>query len=353
MKQLTILLLSTIIISYTNAQESNVTTTAAPFLRIATDAQAGGMAGIGMATTPTVASAFWNPAKVPFNKEKGGIAANYIPWLRDLSNDMYLASLGGNHKLNDNQAIHGSFRYFNMGDLQFTDENGTHLQQFQAREWTAEAGYSRKLSAKSGLGITVRYIHSNLANNGAGGEGYKAANGFSADLGYYYTGVNTGGSGWSFGAALTNLGGKLQKNFIPANLGIGAAYTKVISEQHTITFGLDINKLLVSAAPADAAELQTYRNRSVISSWFKSFDSGVSDLQIGAGAEYWYHSQFGLRAGYSWEDKNHGNRKYFTAGAGVKYNIVTLNFAYLFTTGSTQNPLNNTFMFGVNIDILK
>jgi hypothetical protein len=335
----------------------NVITTAVPFLRISPDARASGMGDVGVATTPDVNAAFWNMGKVVFNKAKGGVVASYSPWLRDISSDMYLAGLAGYYKLDEEQAINVSIRYFNLGDLQFTDELGSYMQGFHPREWAADLGYSRKLGERSGIGLAFRYIHSGLSNRGASGNDYETGSAVAVDLGYYYQMDN----GWSFGGALSNLGSKMaysknadQKDFIPANLGLGAAYSKSFNEQNKISVGLDINKLLVPTLPADAdsAAMVDYRNKSVVGSWFSSFGDApdgfseeLKEFQISIGGEYWYNNQFALRSGYFYEDKSKGSRRYFTVGAGVKYSVLQLNFSYL--AGSNNSPLANTLRFSL------
>lgn len=353
------------------AEPINVVTTSVPFLRISPDARAGGMGDLGIATSPDANSAFWNIGKVAFNESKGGIGLTYTPWLKDLGlNDVYLASLSGYYKLDDNQALSGSLRYFSLGNIQFTDNLGNELNTFRPREFGIDVGYSRRLSSKIGLGVGLKYIYSNLAGGAAvGATSYKAGSTVAGDLGLYYNGKNTAGSGWSMGAVLSNLGGKIsytdnadQRDFIPANLGLGALYTKKFNDDNAISFGLDINKLLVPTPPAvgDSAGLVSYRKKSVVGSWFSSFGDApdgfkeeMKEFQLSAGAEYTYKNQFSLRAGYFWEDKTKGNRKYFTMGVGVKYNVFGLNFSYLLPSGSgvNRNPLSNTLRFSLLFDL--
>ena len=358
-----------------NAQDKlNVVTTAVPFLRISPDARSGGMGDIGLATNPDASSGFWNLGKVPFNQSKGGIAATYTPWLNDLVNDVYLASLAGYVKFDDQQALSGSMRYFSLGDIQFTDGMGQNLQSYRPREFGIDIGYSRKLGNKSGIGIALKFINSNLTGGATiGSTTYKAGSAVAADIGYYCNNQSAAGDGWSFGGALTNLGSKIaytdnatMKDFIPANLGLGTAYTKNFDASNKITFGLDLNKLLVptppgsSANPPTAPQLAEYRSKSVIGSWFSSFgdaDGGFSEelkeFQVSLGGEYWYNNQFAFRAGYFYENKNKGNRRYFTAGLGLKYNMLGLNFSYLAPSGSgvNRNPLSNTIRFSVIFDL--
>ena len=352
----------------------NVVTTAVPFLRISPDARSGGMGDVGLATSPDAGSGFWNMGKVPFNQSKGGIVATYTPWLNDLVSDVYLASLAGYLKFDDQQALSGSVRYFSLGDIQFTDGMGQDLQSYRPREFGIDIGYSRKLGSKSGIGIALKYINSNLTGGFTqGSTTYKTGSAVAADLGYYCNHQNAAGNGWSFGAALTNLGSKIAytdnanaKDFIPANLGLGTAYTKNFDASNKITFGLDLNKLLVPTPPGTAAnpptaqQLLDYRSKSVIGSWFSSFgdaDDGFSEelkeFQVSIGGEYWYNNQFAFRAGYFYENKDKGNRRYFTAGLGLKYNVFGLNFSYLAPSGSgvNRNPLSNTIRFSAIFDL--
>jgi hypothetical protein len=338
------------------------------------------MGDVGIATAPDANSAFWNLAKTPFSTTKAGAAITYTPWLKDLGlNDVYLISASGFLKLDDDQAISASLRFFNLGNIQFTDNLGNDLSLFRPREFSFDAGYSRKLSKKLSLGVALRYINSNLAgNNSFSGQTYKAATAVAGDLSIFHNGLKADGSGLNYGITLTNLGSKIsytndasQKDYIPANLGIGVAYTKVLDEANKITFALDLNKLLVPTPPSfsttqggagtseDSAKLVNYRNQGVVNSWFKSlgdasggFSEEIKEITASLGAEYWYNDQFAFRAGYFYENALKGNRKYFTLGAGLKYNNFGLNFAYLLPSGNgvNRNPLSNTLRFSLFFD---
>ena len=363
----------------------NVVTTAVPFLRISPDARAGGMGDMGVATSPDASSSFYNLAKVPFNESKSGLTVTYTPWLKNIVNDVYLASASGYYKLDDNQALSGSLRYFNLGQIQFTDQFGNLQGTGMPREFGLDFGYSRKLSARTSIGVGLKYIYSNLASGATSSAGtYKAGSSVAGDLGFYHNAQNAAGQGFSFGAAFTNLGAKIAytsnanaKDFLPANLGIGATYTTVLDESNKLMFGVELNKLLVPTPPqfTTAAEnpslnqnqvdsinesrANQYRTKSVVGSWFSSFGDApggfseeMKEFQVSAGAEYWYNNQFALRGGYFFEDVTKGNRKYFTAGVGIKYNVFGLNFSYLIPTGTgnNQNPLANTLRFSLVFD---
>ncbi len=350
----------------------NIVSTAVPFLRISPDARAGGMGDLALATSPDANSPFWNLAKVPFAKKNTSIAVNYTPWLKDLGlNDVYLASLAGYHKLNDQEAISSSLRFFSLGNIQLTDYSGNVLNNIKPSEFSIDAGYSRILSEKLSLGVAIRYINSRLVVGDVGtGVVYKAGTAVAGDISMFYHGVDTKGEGLNWGVVLSNLGSKVgytndarNKDFIPANLGVGVSYTKVLDESNKITTGIDINKLLVPAIPAatgvystDSANLATYRSTGIVSSWMKSFSDGtnqLNDLQASLGAEYNYNDQFFFRAGYFYENKNRGNRSFFSVGAGFNIDVFNVNFSYLVPSGSgvTRNPLSNTIRLGIVFNI--
>jgi hypothetical protein len=355
-----------------SAQDSiNVVTTAVPFLRISPDARAGGMGDLGIATSPDASSSFYNLSKTPFAKKDIGIGFTYTPWLKDLGlNDVYLLAASGYKKLDANEAISASIRYFSLGNIQFTDFNGNEIGNGRPREFGADIGYSRKLGDKLAVGLAARYIYSNLAAGFAStGSTYQPGKTFAADISFFYHGATDEAGGWNFGLALSNLGGKIgytndatEKDYIPADLGLGTTYTIVPNEDNKLTFGIDLHKLLVPAVPpatgntqTDSANLFNYHNSSITSSWFNSFKGGgqFKDIQASIGAEYGYQDQFFFRLGYYYEDPTKGDRKYFSVGVGLKYNVMNLNFSYLVPSGSgtNRNPLSNTLRFGLSFDL--
>ena len=349
----------------------NVVTTAVPFLRISPDARAGGMGDLGVATSPDANSQFYNVAKYAFAPNKYGIAVTYTPWLKDLGlNDVYLASLAGYYQLSETESLSGSLRYFSLGNIQFTDNLGNDLNAFRPREFAIDGGYSRKLSDQLSLGVSLRYINSNLAGGQAvNGVSYKAGNAVAGDIGLYYDGTSEEGSGISAGLALTNLGSKIgytsdatQKDFIPANMGIGVVYTKVTNEVNKLSFGLDIHKLMVPTPPqlGDSLGLVNYRSKGVVGGWFSSFGDApggfaeeLKEFYFSTGVEYTYSNQFAVRAGYFYENQTKGNRQYFSVGTGLKYDALGINLSYLIPSGSgvNRNPLSNTIRFSLIFDL--
>jgi hypothetical protein len=351
-----LLLLALTICVAANAQinTSNITTTAVPFLRVSPDARAGGMGDAGIATLPSTEAVFWNRAKLPFISQQAGMVANYNPWLKDVASDMYLASLAGFYNLKDQQSLSASLRYFNMGEVEQHDYNGTYLKTDNPREFAFDLGYSRKLSDRDGIAIAMRYINSKLLSGSVNGTQYKAGSAVAADLSFYHNGLDDNGAGWTWGATLSNLGSRVsysdngRKDYLPAELGIGVANTLVFNLENKLTLAADINKLLVPPVPYDSAEVAGYGDKSVAESWIQSFGDN-SRLQFSLGAEYNFKELLLLRAGYYMETKNEGNNNYFTAGAGINYLSFGVNFSYLvpFNNESVRSPLSNTLRFGL------
>ncbi len=341
-----------------STEKINIITTAVPFLRISPDAAAGGMGETGVATPADVNAQFYNVAKYAFAERQSGFGFNYVPWLKNLGlNDVYLASAAGYYKLDDYQSISGSLRYFSLGDIQLMDHSGNDLHKENPREMSVDLGYSRKLSDRLSLGVALKYIHSNLVGNSTIGDiSYKTGNAFAGDLGLYYTSAHEGIDGWSFGAVLSNLGSKIsytrdadQKSYLPANLGIGAGYSWFIEEDHKLSLTGELNKLLVPTPPVDGTveDYNVYNEKGVINSWVNSFDN--SAMAYSAGMEYSYQGNLALRTGYYSDSRSMGKRNYFTAGLGLNYNMLGINFSYLVPTGNgtNLNPLSNTLRFSL------
>ena len=360
----------TVNVVHAQTQPINVVTSAVPFLRISPDARAGGMGDLGVATHADDKSQFYNIANYPFATNRSALALTYTPWLKDLVlTAVSLTTVAGSPKLDDQQSISGSLRYFSLGNIQFTDNLGNDLNTFRPRELAVDAGYARKLSDELSLGVAIRYINSNLAGGASvNGVSYKAGNAVAGDLGLYYNKLDAEGSGLNLGLAMTNMGSKIgytddatAKDFIPANLTIGGVYSKVFNEVNKVSFGVDIHKMLVPTPPSlgDSAGLSQYRSKGVVGSWFSSFADApggfgeeLREFYFSVGTEYWYNDQFAFRLGYFHEDKTKGNRQYFSMGAGIRYNIFGLNFSYLIPsgTGVNRNPLSNTIRFSLVFD---
>jgi hypothetical protein len=367
--------------------ELNTIQTAVPFLTIAPDSRSGAMGDAGAATTPDVNSQHWNIGKYAFVDGKGGVAISYTPWLRNLIPDINLAYLAGYYRIDEQQVVSASLRYFSLGNIVFTDLTGTVTGQYNPNEFAVDAGYSRLFTDHFSGGIAFRFIRSDLTSgqNTADGQETQPGISFAADLGFYYQndvdlGASTGE--WALGASITNMGTPVsytadaEKTPIPTNLKIGGRFSYNIDDYNTISALLDLNKLLVPTPPVveeDTAsgELVVIRGKetpnSVIAGMFQSFydapgvlksdgtystfQEEMHEIAYSVGIEYWYRKQFSIRTGYFHEHSTKGNRKYFTVGIGLQLNVFALDFSYLVPTNGQNSPLANTLRFTLGFNL--
>jgi hypothetical protein len=355
---------------------ANAVTSAVPFLRIVPDARGGAMGDVGIATSADPNGMHYNPSKLAFADKNVSVSATYTPWMRNLGlNDVYLAYLAGYKRLDEFQTIGASLRYFSLGDIDFTSEQGEPLGQGKPNEFEFMGAYSRKLTDNFSAAIGAKFIFSNLATGQrVEGNEIKPGKAFATDLSFTYKApikINKNKSDLTVGLALSNLGSKItytnsiNRDYIPANLGLGLGWKFNLDDYNTLLITTDFNKLLVPTPCRDEEEfcdqdgdkIPDYKQKSPISAAFSSFGDAaggfseeLKEITTGIGTEYWYDDQFAIRMGYFFEHYSKGNRKYFSVGLGVKYNIFGLNFSYLVPTSNQRNPLDNTLRFSLLFD---
>lgn len=376
--------------AFGDLDQFNTIITAVPFLMISPDARAGGMGDGGVATLPVDANAMhWNPAKLAFIEEEDGslLSLSYTPWLNRLVPDINLAYLSYAKKLGQRQAIGVSMRYFTLGDINFTDENGNSLGTFTPNEFAFDAAYSLKFTKNFSGAVALRYIYSNLfQGQQTQGLDTKAGQSVAADVALFYASdkfnMKDGQKGfWGWGMNISNVGNKISysnadnDDFIPTNLRLGGLFGMDFDRYNTMIFNLDINKLLVPTPPireqGDANgngipdEIIAGRddNVDVLTGMVQAltpaakpngFTELMQEIIWNPGVEYWYDNTFSLRGGYQYESRNKGNRQYFTLGLGIRYNVFGLDFAYLIPANSeVRSPLQNTLRFSLLFDFGK
>lgn len=344
---------------------ANTILTGVPFLQIGADSRAGAMGDVGVATSPDMNSQHWNPSKYAFIGSEMGVGLSYTPWLRNLVDDINLAYLVGYKKLDELQTVSASLRYFSLGDISFMSEFGTFEGQQSPNEFAFDVAYTRLLSEKFSGAVALRYVHSYLT---PGVEFTSPGNSYAADIAFYYQNemrVNRKESVLSAGVNISNIGAKISytdgetKDFIPTNLRLGVGYKTEMDRYNTMGFYFDINKLLVPTPSSDTVDIFGDRfgeDKSVIAGIFSSFGDApgglkeeLQEINLSFGAEYWYNEQFAMRVGYFYEHENKGNRKFLTAGAGLKLNVFALDFSYLIPT-ERNHPLENTLRFSLSFD---
>lgn len=360
-----------------------VITTAVPFLLITPDARAGAMGDAGVATTADANSIHWNVAKLAFVEQDLGFSLSVSPWLSSIIDDMSISYLSGYKKITKEQVVGVDLRYFNLGNIQLTDNQGNPFGEFSPREFSIGGAYSRLLTNKLSLGVAARFIHSNLSGNftSPGNDG-KNGTSVAVDFGVFwkkdlmFLGRN---SNLALGAHLSNIGRKItysnddNNDFLPANLRFGGALTTSLDPYNTLTFALDFNKLLVPTPPvyevaSDGSIVVDSNgnpviargedpNRSLLAGTFGSFfdapdgfSEELQEISISTGLEYWYKDIFAARVGYFYESANKGNRKYFTGGIGFRYQRFGIDFAYLLPQ-EQNHPLADTLRFSLQFNM--
>ncbi|HAF46723.1 MAG TPA: hypothetical protein DCG83_03475 [Cryomorphaceae bacterium] len=381
MKKLAFLSLAIVFAFQSKAQSNlkyNVVTTAVPILLVSPDSRAGAMGDVGVASTPDGNSSAWNPAKLAFLEDKkASMAMSYTPWMSKLVPDIDLAYVNYTKALSDRQGISASLRYFSLGEINFTNEQGNSMGTFNPYEFYFDVAYALKLSDHWSAGTALRWIYSDIAQ-GQVVQGLQTKPGQSgaADLGFYYQGdyINIKGGrrqAWSAGIALTNLGAKIaysesgNSDFLPTNLRIGGGYHLEIDEYNQISVYLDLNRLVVPTPPELGTNGEIVAgmddNVTPLMGVFQSFNPAAKPGGFGEllqeniynfGLEYKYDNFLFARAGYLHEHKLKGNRQYVTMGFGLQYNVFTIDMAYLIPASpTTRSPLENTLRFSMAFNI--
>ena len=363
------------VLSTAHAQDKksmfNPVNTSVTSLSIAPDARAGAMGDVGAATEADVHSQYWNPAKYPFNIARAGASVSYTPWLRKLVDDINLADLVGFYRIGDYSAVHGSLRFFSLGEVYLSDMDDMTINPY---EFALDAGYSRMLSERFSMAVNMRFIYSDIKSDYTAESSPGKA--FAADiamyrLGYFVAGNRECSFGW--GLNINNIGSKISyggddnSEFIPTNLRLGLNVTVPFNEYNKFSVATDLNKLLVPTYPKQRSEetdndytdrvQRDYYDISPIAGIFKSFHDApngfkeeMEEIQWSMGCEYTYNDRFMLRGGYDHEAANKGNRKYFTVGAGFHMSVFSVDAAYVFST-SQSNPLDQTMRFTLGFDL--
>ena len=337
-------------------------TTATPFLLIIPDARSGGMGDIGVATTGDAFSLFHNPAKIAFNSRQVEFGITYSPWLRNLTDDIFTGSASYINRFSDNAAWGADFKYFSLGQIDLTDDRGNSTGIINPNEFVFTGSYALKLSETFSMGVSLKYLRSNLAFTGTSST-LQPINSFAVDVsGYYQSEEENYGNfdgRYRLGFNLANIGPKVsyvpgEEDFIPTNLKLGGGFEFIIDDYSTISTTLELTKLLVPSPQVDGSEEDT--------SWISGIFSSLGDAQGGFseelkeftyafGVEYLYNNAFALRSGYFHENENKGNRQYFTMGAGFKTNALNVDLSYLINASDINNPLENSLRFSLSFDL--
>jgi len=355
----------------TNSQQTGGITTAAPFLLIPPDARSGGMGDMGVATSADAFSLFHNPAKMTFGSRQVYAGLTYSPWLRNLTDDIFIGSASYINRFSENSAWGADFKYFSLGEINLTDNQGNPNGSINPNEFVLSGAYALKLSETFSMGVGLKYLRSNLAFNGTAGNALQPINSFAVDVsGYYQSFEENYGSfngRYRIGFNITNIGPKVsyvpgEEDFIPTNLKFGGGFDFILDDYNIISTNIEFTKLLVPTPPLRDGNGNIIEgkddNVGWISGMFQSFGDApggfseeLQEFTYALGAEYLYNNAFALRAGYFHESQNKGNRQYFTIGTGFRTNALNVDLSYLINSSDVNNPLENSLRFSLSFDL--
>jgi len=346
-------------------------TTATPFLLIVPDARAGGMGDMGVATSADAFSLFHNPAKIVFSNRQILTGITYSPWLRNLTDDIFIGSGSYINRISENAAWGADLKYFSLGQIDLTNDRGESNGSINPNELALTGTYSLKLSETFAMGVSLKYIRSNLAFNGTPGNSLQPINSFAVDVSGYYQSLEENYGNFNgryrIGFNIANIGPKVsytpgEEDFIPTNLKLGGGFDFIIDSYNTISTTIEFTKLLVPTPPIRDDEGNIIEgeddNIGFVKGMFSSFGDApggfseeLKEFTYAVGAEYLYNNAFALRAGYFHENEDKGNRQYFTLGGGFKTNALNIDLSYLINASDVNNPLENSLRFSVSFDL--
>jgi hypothetical protein len=381
MKKLLILLLVLTSIQIIKAQD-RVITTGVPFLMVAADARAAGLADQGVATSSDAYSQQWNPAKYAFALDKQGFAISYTPYLTQLVNDISLGQVNYYNRINEKSAFAGSLRFFSLGEIELRQNFDDAANVVKPNELALDGSYSLKLSDHFSMAVGGRYIRSNLKIADVNTDAVPGSS-FAVDVAGFYQSeeiaFNEFNGRYRLGFNFQNMGPKISydntkndisSNFLPANMRLGGAFDFILDEYNKVSLNVEFAKLMVptpqdpdlngdgtvSAAERDENN-NNYKKINWVSGMFKSFNDApggmseeLKEFTYSVGTEYSYQDSFAMRLGYFHESPLKGARKFFSLGAGFKYNVVKVDVSYLFSASKIKNPLENTLRFSLTFN---
>ena len=349
------------------SQDRRVITTAVPFLMISADARASGLGEQGVATSPDAFSQHWNPAKYVFLDNKSGVGVSYTPYLSKLVSDVFLANLNYYNVIDDRSSWSTSFKYFSLGDIDILQNPQDIPYLENPNEFTLDASYILKLNDNFSMGVTGRYLMSDVKLQSVDSDSSSASS-FAVDISGFYQSderayENFNGL-WRFGFNISNMGPKMKyeelgkNNFIPTNLKLGSAFDFIFDSSNKLSINLELNKLLVPSPSVPIYnsndQIIGYNQADVtfLSGLFKSFGDApdgfseeLKEITLSLGLEYTYNDSFALRVGYFGENEDKGARKYVTFGTGFSLEEIDLDLSYLLSSSSVISPLENTLRF--------
>jgi len=157
------------------AQNPNIGTAGAKFLRMPVGARAAALGGAVVACIDDPSAAFWNPAGI-VGVRSTGVFFSHTPWWATTA----LNSAALVTSFEDVGSLGLSFSILTMDKMEVTTElspDGTG-QMFDAGDMMIGVTYARRLTEDFSVGITAKYVNQRIWN--------ESANGWAVDIGTQY-----------------------------------------------------------------------------------------------------------------------------------------------------------------------
>jgi hypothetical protein len=355
-----------------------VYTTAVPFLQIEPDSRAAGMGNSGVALADNASAIFWNPAGLA-GQQGAEVSLTHAQWLPAITSDLFYEYLVGKYHWDGIGTFGGHITFLNLGEQEYRSADNVLLGTFRSYELATGVSYGRQVTRGLALGTGARLIYSNLSSGQTvGSTETKAGVSVGVDLAALYTfkpfelgavpvttklGFNLANMGPAIGYTVGDEG---RDDPIPTNIRFGGAFSAQLDEFNKLNLAVDFNKTLVDFDSTGAKSFA----EAIFSSWKPiRVASGTEEVDledpstfeevgilrqitVGTGLEYWYNDLFAFRSGFFYEDPYNGNRKFLTFGAGIRYNLIGVDFSYIYPL-EEDSPLANTLRFSLLLNILR
>jgi hypothetical protein len=318
--------------------------TAFPFLRLTVDARTASMGEAGVAAVPNVNALSINPSTLVFMPHSSGLAVSYNPWLSSIARDMYLSYLSAYINSGSN-AVGASFKYFSIGDVNYTNENASTIGVLHPVEYAVDLSFARKFGNTFSMATSVRYVQSRLTLDEQATALRASTAGVAVDISAYmvkrqfvfdHEGTISAGINISNIGAATINESTGTTNFLPTNLRIGVGLSNELDDLSQLSFALDLNKLLVPIV-GDTFPGTIWKSFTDAPRGLKE---ELAEISVSAGIEYLFKQQFALRTGYMYEHPEKGNRRYVSFGVGLRFDSWNVDLAYI-PAKLEKNPMAN------------
>ncbi|RMF55736.1 MAG: hypothetical protein D6746_13340 [Bacteroidetes bacterium] len=350
------------------------------FLKIEPDSRAAGMGNAGVALADNASALFWNPAGLAF-QEGTELGITHSNWLPEFNAGLFYEYFVAKHHIPGWGTFGGHVTYLFLGEHEGRDAQNNPTGTFRSFDLSVGGSYGFKVSERLALGTSLRFIYSSLApGQVVGSQETKAGVSAAFDVAALYRSpkfaLGSIGTTFSAGFNLANMGPTIQYSDnaqadpIPTNIRFGYAFTFEFDEFNKINLVQDFNKDLIRVRVDSLGNDVDPWYKAIFTAWqsievcpstvqdcrddpSKLESLGVMDqLTIGTGLEYWYNNLFAIRTGYFYENPLNGNRKFMTLGAGIRYNIIGVDFSYIYAL-EESSPLANTMRFSLLLNLGK